>query len=90
MMCVVNFALPPSQLQGVEWVWPGRREPDDEHSPASFEREDSFKFIFTCSGTPLVYIIYIYIYYIYCVCDSASELERWALLPLWGFPALLI
>ena len=27
------FAL--SQLQGVEGGWPGRREPDDEHSPAS-------------------------------------------------------
>ena len=23
------------QLQGVEGGWPGRREPDDEHSPAS-------------------------------------------------------
>ena len=38
----------------------------------------SSSFIFTCSGTPLVYF----------VCDSASELERWALLPLWVFPAL--
>ena len=35
MMCVVIFVLPLSQLQGVEWGWPGRREPDDEHSPAS-------------------------------------------------------
>ena len=35
MMCVViSFVLPFSQLQGVEWDWPGRREPDDEHSPA--------------------------------------------------------
>ena len=24
MMCVVNFVLPFSQLQGVEWGWPGR------------------------------------------------------------------
>ena len=32
---VVNFVLPFSQLQGVEWGWPGRREPDDEHSTAS-------------------------------------------------------
>ena len=24
-----------SQLQGFEWGWPGRREPNDEHSPAS-------------------------------------------------------
>ena len=35
IMYVVNFGLPFSQLQGVEWRWPGRREPDDEHSPAS-------------------------------------------------------
>ena len=35
MVCVVNIVLPFSQLQGVEWGWPGRREPDDEHSPAS-------------------------------------------------------
>ena len=32
--CFVFFAL--SQLQGVEGGWPGRREPDDEHSPASY------------------------------------------------------
>ena len=35
MISVVNFDLPFSQLRGVEWGWPGRREPDDEHSPAS-------------------------------------------------------
>ena len=35
-------------------------------------------FFFTCSGTPRVYY----------VCDSASELERWALLPFWGFLGL--
>ena len=33
--CVVNFVFALSQLRGVEWGWPGRREPDDEHSPAS-------------------------------------------------------
>ena len=35
MMCVVNFVLPFSQLQGVEWGWP---------------RGDNFflKFSFTC------------------------------------------
>ena len=39
-----------------------------------------FKFIFTCSGTPIVNL----------VCDSASELERWAIpvLPFWDFLAL--
>ena len=32
--CVVNFVFALSQLQGVEWGWPGRREPDDdEHLP---------------------------------------------------------
>ena len=35
MTCVVYFVFALSQLQGVEWGWPGRREPDDEHSPAS-------------------------------------------------------
>ena len=35
MMCVVNLVFALSQLQGVEWGWPGRREPDDGHSPAS-------------------------------------------------------
>ena len=32
MMCVVNFVFALSKLQGVEWGWPGRPEPDDEHS----------------------------------------------------------
>ena len=33
--------------------------------------------------------IHTYIHIIvYFVCDSASELERWTLLPFWGFPAL--
>ena len=45
MTCVVNFVFALSQLQGVEWGWPGRREPDDEHSPASYGREDSSLFI---------------------------------------------
>ena len=35
MMRVINFVFALSQLQGVEWGWPGQREPDDEHSPAS-------------------------------------------------------
>ena len=35
MMCAVDFVFALSQLQGVEWGWPGRREPDDEHSLAS-------------------------------------------------------
>ena len=35
MTRVVNFVFALSQLQGVEWGRPGRREPDDEHSPAS-------------------------------------------------------
>ena len=32
MMCVVDFVFALSQPQGVKWGWPGRREPDDEHS----------------------------------------------------------
>ena len=35
MTCVVNTVFALSQPQGVEWGWPGRREPDNEHSPAS-------------------------------------------------------
>ena len=35
MTYVVNFVFALSQLQGVEWGWPGRGEPDDEHYPAS-------------------------------------------------------
>ena len=68
MTCVVNFVFALSQLQGVEWGWPGRREPDDEHSPASWGGGDSFffvYFIFTCISIP--------IYVVYFVCDSASE-----------------
>ena len=40
--------------------------------------------------TFLIFIFYLfwYCYIIYFVCDSASELERWSLLPFWGFPAL--
>ena len=34
-MCVVNFVVSFSQLQVVEWGWPGRRELDDERSLAS-------------------------------------------------------
>ena len=30
----------------------------------------------------------VYSYVVYPVCDSASELERWAILPFGGFPAL--
>ena len=56
--------MPFSQLQGVEWRvlsvewgWPGRREPDDEHSPASQGRGDiaSFKFIFRSYIGPPIY-----------------------------------
>ena len=55
MMCVVNFVLPLSQLQGVDWGWPGWRELDDEDSSATSGRGDSFffKFSFTCFGTPM-------------------------------------
>ena len=68
MTCVVNFVFALSQLQGVEGGWPGRREPDDEHSPASWGggiASSSFILFFTCIGIP--------IYVVYFVCDSASE-----------------
>ena len=39
MMCVVNFVFALSQLQGVEWGWPGRREPDDEPTLPGFVGE---------------------------------------------------
>ena len=40
------------------------------------------------SSSNLVFYVWCYSYIVYFVCDSASELERWALLPFWGFPAL--
>ena len=56
MMCVVKFVFAPSQLQGVEWGWPGQREPDDEHSPVSYGRGDSFLQVdfVTSVGTPIL------------------------------------
>ena len=70
MTCVVNFVFALSQLQCVEWGWPGRREPDDEYSPASSGGEgiasSSFILFFTCIGIPIYYVVYF-------VCDSASE-----------------
>ena len=35
-----------------------------------------------------IFYLYWYSYIVLFVCDSASELEQWALLPFWGFPAL--
>ena len=85
MVCVVNFVFALSQLQCLVWGWPSRREPDDEHSLASQGRGDIFLFKISfyvyCIGTPIPGILYF-------VFDSASELERWALLPFWDSPAL--
>ena len=67
MTCVVNFVFALSQLQGVEWGWPGRREPDDEHSPGFVGGGDSFLFIY------FIFYLYWYSYIVYFVCDSASE-----------------
>ena len=58
MTCVVNFVFAFSQLQGVEWGWPGRREPDDGGGIAS---------------SSFVFYLYWYSYIVYFVCDSASE-----------------
>ena len=55
MMCVVNLIFALSQPQGVEWGWPGRREPDDEHSPASQGRRD---FLFKSSFLPVLVLLY--------------------------------
>ena len=82
MMCVVNFVFALSQLQGVEWGWPGRQEPDDEQSPASYGRGDSFLF------KVIYFYLYWYSYIVYFVVTQLPSLERWALLPFWGFPAL--
>ena len=62
MTCVVNFVFALSQLLGVEWGWPGRREPDDEHSPASQGGGDSFLFIFLFFLPVLVFL-----YNIFCL-----------------------
>ena len=35
IIIIIYLFIALSQLQGVEGGWPGRREPDDEHSPAS-------------------------------------------------------
>ena len=67
MTCVVNFVFALSQLQGVEWGWPGRREPDDEHSPASKGGG------IASSSFILFFYLYWYSYIVYFVCDSASE-----------------
>ena len=73
MVCVVNFVLPLSQLQGVEWGWPGRREPDDERTPRLRRGGGIASF----SNLVLLVLVLLYII-VYFVCDSASELERWA------------
>ena len=84
MTCVVNFVFVLSQLQSVEWGWPGRREPDDEHSSASWGRgiaSSSFILFFTCIS-----------YIVYFVCDSASEFGAMGSTSFLGFsyPNLLL
>ena len=86
MTCVVNFDFVLSQLQGVEWGWPGRREPDDEHSPASYRGGDSFLFIY------FILYRYWYSYIVYFVCDSVSEFGAMGSTSFLGFsyPNLLL
>ena len=62
-------------------IWPGRRELDDA-STSQLRRGGEI-----ASSSSLV-LRYSYSYTVYFVFDSASELERWALLPFEGFPAL--
>ena len=47
----------------------------------------SSNLVSTCIiGTPIAAALHLVV--VYFVCDSASELERWALLPFCFFPAL--
>ena len=63
MMCVVIFVLLLSQLQDVEWGWPGRREPDDENTPR-LRRGGGIT-----SSSSLVLLVLVLLYSIF-VCDS--------------------
>ena len=60
MTYVVNFVFALSQLQGVEWGWPGRGGPDDEHYPASYGRGDSFLFIYFLP-------VLVFLYRVFCL-----------------------
>ena len=73
-MCLVNFVLPLSQLQSVEWGWYGRREPDDEHSPVSQGKRIASPSLFLLVVVLLWYILFV--------------TQLGALLPFGGFPAL--
>ena len=57
---------------GVEWGWPGRREPDDEHYsillPGFLVRGGDI-----ASSSKYFFYLYWYSYIVYFVCDSASE-----------------
>ena len=86
MTYVVNFVFVRSQLQGVEWGWLGQREPDDEHSPASWGGGDSFLFIY------FIFYLYWYSYIVYLVCYSSSEFGAMGSTSFLGFsyPNLLL
>ena len=87
MTCVVNFVFALSELRGVEWGWPGRREPDDEHSPASYGGGGV-----ASSSFILCFYLYWYSYTAYFVCDSASEFGAMGSTSFLGFsyPHLLL
>ena len=40
------------------------------------------------ASSPSLFLLVVVLLFIIFVCDSASELERWALIPFGGFPAL--
>ena len=82
---MANFVFALSQLQGVEWRWPGRREPDDEHSPG-FVGERGI------ASSSFVFYVYWYSYIGYFVCDSASEFGAMGFTSFLGFsyPNLLL
>ena len=83
MMCVWSILFCPSHssrvLIGVDLV--GGNPTMNTPRLRRGERIASYSsFIFTCSGAPVI---------VYFVCDSASELEQWALLPFRGFHTLI-
>ena len=69
MTCVVNFVFALSQLQGVEWGWPGRGNPT-MNTPRLRRgggiASSSFILFFTSIAIPIEPIVYF-------VCNSASE-----------------
>ena len=88
MTCVVNFVFVLSQLQGVEWGWPGRRNPT-RNTPRLRRGGGIASSSFFC----LFYLfqVLVFLYSIF-VCDSASEFGAMGSTSFLGFsyPNLLL